>query len=91
MVKAVNDDDLDAVVSNLGNSLEAVTKGLHPIIGEIEDFMLSNGAKGALMSGSGPTVFAITDAENASALEEKLKQKYPAYYVKGHFYGKTIS
>ncbi len=91
MVKAVNDDDLDAVVSNLGNSLEAVTKGLHPIIGEIEDYMLLNGAKGALMSGSGPTVFAITDAENASALEAKLKQKYPTYYVKGHFYGKTIS
>ena len=91
MVKAVNEDNTGAIVSNLGNSLEAVTKGLHPVIGEIEEFMLENGARGALMSGSGPTVFAITDDINVTALEAKLKQKYPAYYVKGHFYGKTIS
>jgi 4-diphosphocytidyl-2-C-methyl-D-erythritol kinase len=91
MVKAVNEDDIDEIVSNLGNSLEAVTKGLHPVIGEIEEFMLENGARGALMSGSGPTVFAITDDINVTALEAKFKQKYPAYYVKGHFYGKTIS
>lgn len=91
MVKAVNEDNTGAIVSNLGNSLEAVTKGLHPVIGEIEEFMLACGARGALMSGSGPTVFAITDDINVTALEAKLKQKYPAYYVKGHFYGKTIS
>ncbi len=91
MVKAVNEDNTGAIVSNLGNSLEAVTKGLHPVIGEIEEFMLENGARGALMSGSGPTVFAITDDINVTALEAKLKQKYPAYYVKGHFYGKTLS
>lgn len=91
MVKAVNEDNTGAIVSNLGNSLEAVTKGLHPVIGEIEEFMLENGARGALMSGSGPTVFAITDDINVTALEANLKQKYPAYYVKGHFYGKTIS
>lgn len=91
MVNAVSNDDTQAVINNLGNSLEAVTKALHPVIGEIEQYMLTNGARGALMSGSGPTVFAITDEENASSLEERLKQKYPAYYVKGHCYGKTLS
>ena len=91
MVKAVTGDDIDAVVNNLGNSLEAVTKSLHPVIGEIEECMLKLGARGALMSGSGPTVFAIVDAGKSTEIENRLKQKYPAYYVKGHFYGKTVS
>lgn len=40
------------------NDLEAVTINRHPVIGEIKQALLDFGARIALMSGSGPTVFA---------------------------------
>ena len=43
----------------LANDLEEVTIGKHPEIKEIKDAMSAVGATGALMSGSGPTVFGI--------------------------------
>lgn len=39
------------------NDLETVTIGRHPVIGEIKQSLLDFGARVALMSGSGPTVF----------------------------------
>lgn len=39
------------------NDLETVTVGRHPVIGEIKQALLDFGARIALMSGSGPTVF----------------------------------
>jgi 4-diphosphocytidyl-2-C-methyl-D-erythritol kinase len=39
------------------NDLEAVTIGRHPVIGEIKQALVDFGARVALMSGSGPTVF----------------------------------
>ncbi len=65
----------------LYNDLETVTIEHYPEIAAIKRFMLENGASGALMSGSGPTVFGIfpdrVDGENsdlqgcAAALVEK--------------------
>lgn len=52
-------DDLCGVTKRLGNVLETVTMTRHPEIGQIKSLMLENGAMGALMSGSGPTVFGI--------------------------------
>lgn len=43
----------------LGNVLELVTAKEYPVIGQIEDVLLKEGAKAALMSGSGPSVFGI--------------------------------
>lgn len=43
----------------LRNDLEAVTAARHPEIGEIKEQLAKAGALGALMSGSGPTVFGI--------------------------------
>lgn len=43
----------------LRNDLEAVTAARHPEIGEIKERLAKAGALGALMSGSGPTVFGI--------------------------------
>lgn len=45
----------------LHNDLEAVTCQRHPVITTIKDRMVANGADGALMSGSGPTVFGLFD------------------------------
>ena len=43
----------------LFNDLESVTVVAHPVIGEIKEQLLDDGAFAALMSGSGPTVFGL--------------------------------
>jgi 4-diphosphocytidyl-2-C-methyl-D-erythritol kinase len=50
----------------LANDLEAVTIGRHPVIREIKERLLRGGAAGALMSGSGPTVFGVFETEFAA-------------------------
>ncbi len=46
------------------NDLEPVTIGRFPVIREIKELLLEKGAAGVLMSGSGPTVFAVFETEN---------------------------
>lgn len=57
--RAVMAQDYAAILAAMGNSLEAVTIPRHPIIQKIKDRMMRYGADAALMSGSGPTVFAL--------------------------------
>lgn len=54
------------LVSLLRNDLEGVTARRFPVVEEIKEKLLAHGAAGALMSGSGPTVFGIF-AEESSA------------------------
>ena len=61
MADAIAKNDLREISANLCNVMESVTERLHPIIRGIKTKMLSDGALGALMSGSGPTVFGIFD------------------------------
>lgn len=56
-------DDICAI---LGNDLESVTINRFPVIQEIKEQLMSEGACGALMSGSGPTVFGIFTSEAAA-------------------------
>jgi 4-diphosphocytidyl-2-C-methyl-D-erythritol kinase len=46
----------------LANDLETVTVRKFPVIGEIKERLLAAGARGALMSGSGPTVFGLFES-----------------------------
>lgn len=59
MREAIRKDDLDGVVSRMGNVLATVTEREHPEIIRLKELMMEGGAEGALMSGSGPTVFGI--------------------------------
>lgn len=69
--------DICAATELLGNDLESVTMAMHPIIAEIKAFMREHGAGYALMSGSGPSVFAICpDAQTAQALAQLLQTSY---------------
>jgi len=66
MIEALENKDLDGIVKRLGNVLELVTIEDYPIVEEIKKLLVNNGALGALMSGSGPSVFAIfPDKETA--------------------------
>jgi len=59
------------LVLYLHNDLEQVTADKYPQIKEIKDGLVREGSKGALMSGSGPTVFGVferrLEAERAAA------------------------
>ena len=50
----------------LHNDLESVTISRYPLLAEIKELLLANGAIGALMSGSGPTVFGVFLQEAAA-------------------------
>jgi 4-diphosphocytidyl-2-C-methyl-D-erythritol kinase len=60
------------VVDSLHNDLEVVTIPEYPEIGKIKNTLMSLGAAGTLMSGSGPTVFGIF--ENKQARDEALSE-----------------
>ena len=69
MIEALRDRDLHQIGSLLCNVMEPVTAGRHPVITEIRETMMQNGALGARMSGSGSAVFGLyenpEDAETA--------------------------
>lgn len=68
--------DLSAVASSMGNVLEKVTVEEYPVIAQIKECMLRGGALGAMMSGSGPTVFGIfKDRRTVKQASELVKEQ----------------
>ncbi len=63
MIRAIQKKDLALLTSYMGNVLELVTIPAYPVIEEIKRCMLEAGALGAMMSGSGPTVFGIFETQ----------------------------
>ena len=82
LISDIKEKDLQKISSDMGNVLESVTIPAYPVIEEIKDHMKNHGAVGAMMSGSGPTVFGLFDnqltAENAY---EAMKQSELAKQV----------
>lgn len=77
LIEAMKEDDLEYVSKNMKNVLENVTLKKHTILKTIKEDMRKNGALGAMMSGSGPTVFAFfEDMLTAQRAFEFLKGKY---------------
>ena len=67
---------VDDLIRGLLNDLETVTLQIHPVLDQMKTVLLKNGALGALMSGSGPTVFGIfTDEISACRAEENLGKR----------------
>ena len=74
MMEAIKQKDLYGIADRFGNVLENVTIPAYTVIQEIKDLMLEQGAIGALMSGSGPTVFGIfRDRRTAKEAFTKVK------------------
>lgn len=73
MIEALKQGNLKGITDRLGNVLETVTVPAYPVIQEIKEMILAAGAEGALMSGSGPTVFGIfTQEEQARHAAELI-------------------
>lgn len=81
LIECLKNEDTRQLAENMFNVLEGVTVDKHPVIQQIKDIMTNNRALGAMMSGSGPTVFGLyenrEDAVKCKAiLEKQFKQTF---------------
>ena len=77
MIRSLQQGDLTGITERMGNVLETVTQTEYPLIGEYKDTLRSLGAENALMSGSGPTVFAIfRERDKGEEAAEEFKKRY---------------
>ena len=75
LIECLKNEDTRQLAENMFNVLEGVTVEIHPVIQQIKDIMITNKALGAMMSGSGPTVFGIFDnREKMEAAAEVLRE-----------------
>lgn len=73
-INAIYNQDIVGITRRMHNVLEAVTVKEHRIVNRIKNIMLGSGALGAIMSGSGPTVFGIFEHEvSAQKAVNKLR------------------
>lgn len=63
VAEAIRSKDYHSLCAGLGNVLEEVTLSLYPEVRQLKNCMERLGADGVLMSGSGPTVFALCSKE----------------------------
>lgn len=77
VIKALEEGDDDLLASSIGNSLESVAMELVPEIKEIKEYLISKGLKIVLMSGTGSTVFALSnDKALLKKIYSELEDKY---------------
>ena len=69
------------LVRLLHNDLEVVTCQRHPVITTIKERLLAGGAAGALMSGSGPTVFGVFDDQDQAGKVAKVLSTETDWWV----------
>jgi 4-diphosphocytidyl-2-C-methyl-D-erythritol kinase len=71
----------------LYNDLESVTLGKYPFLCSIKESLLALGALGALMTGSGPSIFGVFDSEykarEAGGTLRRTGLNYDVFTVKG--------
>ena len=73
---------LSDVIAELHNDLEAISLSMHPELTELKQLLLNHGAQGALMSGSGPTLFGIFSNENsAKKALDSISKEVPGQYA----------
>ena len=72
MAAAIREGRLSGITDRLGNVLETVTAQKYTVINDIKDILIANGAMGAMMSGSGPTVFGIYENKRLSDAEHAV-------------------
>lgn len=66
----------------LYNDLEKVTVAAYPQLANIKDELIGCGADGAMMSGSGPTVFAVfAEQATAEGCYRLMREKYGSTYI----------
>lgn len=81
LIGLLNQPSLAKAGAAFYNSLEAPVFPKYPLLAVFRDFLHEHGAAVAMMSGSGSTVFALTESQSrAEQLLESLKTKFGANY-----------
>ena len=93
LIRLLKENNIELSSKNMYNVFESVTKEKYPIIKEIERIMIDNKALGAMMSGSGPTVFGLyTNEDDAQRCKKILLENFKqVYIVKSHKKGVEIN
>jgi len=74
----------DSSLIELFNDLEQVTLAKHPDLAKLKSDLMDTGADASLMSGSGPTFFAIfADSDRAEMAGDLMRKKYKSVYLTG--------
>lgn len=63
---AIEEGNLNKMSALIGNVLEEVTASKYKEVGQLEEILRKEGAVGAFMTGSGPTVFGVFDKKDAA-------------------------
>ena len=82
IIENIEEANLFRVSKNMKNVLENVTLRKHTVLKNIKNELISMGAMGALMSGSGPTIFAFfEDMLKAQSCYDRIKKKYKEVFI----------
>lgn len=82
MRAALQRGDLQAIGENLCNVFEQVAIAEHPELNYLKSILMTYGAYGALMTGSGSAVYGIFDSfEYAAVACTMLKENYPQVFI----------
>ncbi len=82
LIDCLKNEDTRQLAENMFNVLEGVTVEMHPVIQQIKDIMITNKALGAMMSGSGPTVFGLYEnKEDAYMCKSILENQFEQTFV----------
>jgi 4-diphosphocytidyl-2-C-methyl-D-erythritol kinase len=78
MVAAIAHQQAQEIGRHLHNDLEKVVLPVHPKTAHLKTVMAGLGGLGTMMSGSGPTVFTLTEtAAEAESLRQRLQAELP--------------
>ncbi|MBE7038418.1 MAG: 4-(cytidine 5'-diphospho)-2-C-methyl-D-erythritol kinase [Ruminococcaceae bacterium] len=82
IIKNIKENNVSDLCKNLKNTLEDVTLKMHPEIVNIKNELIHLGADASLMSGSGPSVFAIfTNEDKIKNAYKIMKSKYDETFL----------
>ena len=82
IVEALSGRDLGQIAVSLDNLLETVALKRYPAISRAKQLGVTAGGIGALMSGSGPTVFILCeDLRSANTVADSVKSAEPEFFV----------
>lgn len=82
VLQGIKEGNIGKIIPHLYNMLEGVSGTAHPEIVRIKRRLQNLGAKGVLMSGSGPTIFGICkNREQAQFIYKKMRRTYKETFV----------
>lgn len=78
LLQAIQQHDLPTLAASLRNDLEKVVLPRYPLVAQLREQFLQAGAIASMMSGSGPTVFALApSADEGYTIMQRVRRALP--------------